>query len=500
MKKKIGIVIALLTLIFSILPTQVRAEVVDDSETVAEEKCLDLESAEPAEELIDENDNGVADFIERLYNVALGRASEQAGKDDWINRTTNQGYTGADLAKGFLFSPEFLNKNTDNPTFLTVLYHTFFDREPDTDGFNYWLERLNNGLSRTQVINGFIYSQEYINLCNRYGIVPNRGENEFASSDNSNSSDNTNARTANVTQVRAFVTRLYETLLSRTPAESEVDYWTQKLVSGEMTGTQVAEGFVFSEEFKNDINYKQQLIDFYAKSSLTVLDKELPESEKAYIISEAKKVYTDRQIEILINWDTTVLVDELNKGFWKNDHPGNGGFFRNGIEYKLTDEEKNFLVNEATENYWVYNSEPLGSAEFFPVLRERENYEFLYLRLRDKYEKSGFVCKLYKALFNRTPSESELHPKYGILVSWLQYLMDPKYDRYHQGGFSYQYVFAGFTESQEWNNLCESYGIICGTPSKTISDLSYEKNYRDPNNPQFPERPWHGVWESYPVQ
>ena len=54
---------------------------------------------------------GVAGFVERLYTVALGRASDPVGKQDWIDAITLRGETGASAARGFLYSPEFLNKD-----------------------------------------------------------------------------------------------------------------------------------------------------------------------------------------------------------------------------------------------------------------------------------------------------------------------------------------------------------------------------------------------------
>ena len=39
-------------------------------------------------------------------------------------------------------------------------------------GYNGWINALNRGVSRQDVLSGFIYSLEFENLCSSYGIAP----------------------------------------------------------------------------------------------------------------------------------------------------------------------------------------------------------------------------------------------------------------------------------------------------------------------------------------
>lgn len=120
--------------------------------------------------VIPSDPSGAQGFIERLYSVALGRASDPTGAQYWLDKVMSGSSTGADLARGFLFSQEFLGKNSSDEEFVTVLYNTFFDRAPDGPGMQYWLNNLSNGMSRQDVINGFINSVEWYHLCSSYGI------------------------------------------------------------------------------------------------------------------------------------------------------------------------------------------------------------------------------------------------------------------------------------------------------------------------------------------
>ena len=65
---------------------------------------------------------------------------------------------------GFFNSPEFINKNLKDEEYVKVLYETFFDREYDQTGFDYWMDQLKNGMDRNKVLEGFANSQEFAEL------------------------------------------------------------------------------------------------------------------------------------------------------------------------------------------------------------------------------------------------------------------------------------------------------------------------------------------------
>lgn len=179
---------------------------------------------------------GVAGFVERLYSIALGRASDPAGKQSWVDAITLRGTSGAEAARGFLYSPEFLNRDTTNEDFTRVLYRTFFDREPDEAGFTAWVNALNDGASKQDVIEGFINSTEWANLCLRYGIA-------------SGGSGTPNTEVEPNEQTIGFATRLYTTCLNRDADENGLMAWARQLANQRDTGTGAARGFFFSSEF-----------------------------------------------------------------------------------------------------------------------------------------------------------------------------------------------------------------------------------------------------------
>ena len=178
----------------------------------------------------------IGDFVERLYTVALGRPSDPEGKQDWIDAVTLRGQTGADLARGFLYSPEFLQKNVSNEEFVRVLYRTFFNRDADPDGLAGWVAVLDNGGSKEGVIEGFINSTEWANLCLLYGV-------------RSGGTGVPNIEVEPNQQTIDFATRLYTTCLGRSADQNGLRAWARQLANQRDTGTGAARGFFFSNEF-----------------------------------------------------------------------------------------------------------------------------------------------------------------------------------------------------------------------------------------------------------
>ena len=124
-------------------------------------------------------------FVTRFYQLCLNRQPDQDGLNKWVGWLHDGSKTGADVAQGFIFSAEFTAKKYNNETFVTILYKAFFNRDPDPGGFDAWVSRLNKGTTRQSVLDGFTHSQEFLDLCSNYGILPFAGVKATTSSNNS---------------------------------------------------------------------------------------------------------------------------------------------------------------------------------------------------------------------------------------------------------------------------------------------------------------------------
>ena len=59
----------------------------------------------------------------------------------------------------------------DNKEYVTRLYKTFMGRDPEEDGFNYWMNALSNGMTRDEVFDFFSTCQEFTDICKEYSII-----------------------------------------------------------------------------------------------------------------------------------------------------------------------------------------------------------------------------------------------------------------------------------------------------------------------------------------
>lgn len=119
----------------------------------------------------DQNE-GVTAFVTRLYNKALKRSGDDQGMEDWCRIILRKEQTMESVAKGFIFSSEFLGHDYTNEEFVRILYRTFLDRECDPAGFDDWVRRLSQGMDRELVFQGFARSDEFRKLMQDYGINP----------------------------------------------------------------------------------------------------------------------------------------------------------------------------------------------------------------------------------------------------------------------------------------------------------------------------------------
>lgn len=115
---------------------------------------------------------GATGFIARLYTKMLGRAYDADGLEYWCQKYLTKERTIEDIAcDGFLHSEELKNQNLSNEEFVTRMYQTFLNREPDEAGLKDWIGRLERGEeTRDSLVYGFTNSQEFGQLKAEYNL------------------------------------------------------------------------------------------------------------------------------------------------------------------------------------------------------------------------------------------------------------------------------------------------------------------------------------------
>ena len=208
-----------------------------------------------AETKVNNNDEGVKGFASRLYTVALNRDAEQSGLEYWANELSAGRVDGAAAARAFINSDEFKSMKLNNSDYLAVLYSVFFNRDMGAEERDYWLSELKTNATRESVLEGFIGSNEWKDICKQFGINPG-------------------SPVAVNTGVSGFANRLYVAALGRDADQAGLDYWVGELTSKRSTGTSAARQFIFSQEF---INSKVSNKEFINRLYVLFMNREADE-------------------------------------------------------------------------------------------------------------------------------------------------------------------------------------------------------------------------------
>jgi hypothetical protein len=106
--------------------------------------------------------DGNAGQAYRLYQAAFDRQPDLPGLGFWI-ASLDSGVALRDVASSFLGSPEYARlygTGQTNQQFVTELYHNILHRDPKQAGLDFWVNALDNGAMRAQLLVDFSESPE----------------------------------------------------------------------------------------------------------------------------------------------------------------------------------------------------------------------------------------------------------------------------------------------------------------------------------------------------
>jgi hypothetical protein len=159
--------------------------------------------------LIDHSAEYFATVIKPAYQEFRGRAADPSGLDFWINQMFG-GLTDEQLEAVFIGSSEYYQHSggTDKG-WVDAMYQNLLGRKPDSQGEEFWVGRLSQGVSRSSVALGFAASTE---------------------------------------REKQHVQADYLRFLGRSAGQSEVDYWVGQFGKG-VTNEDIITGFISSDEY-----------------------------------------------------------------------------------------------------------------------------------------------------------------------------------------------------------------------------------------------------------
>lgn len=106
------------------------------------------------------SDEWAGSRVDHLYRTVLGRPSEPGGRDHWVGRIA-AGHTLEAVAAFLYGSDEYYGLSGSTPAgFVDRTYAGILGRPADDAGRRYWVARLADGVSRSEVAAGFYASFE----------------------------------------------------------------------------------------------------------------------------------------------------------------------------------------------------------------------------------------------------------------------------------------------------------------------------------------------------
>lgn len=396
--------------------------------------------------------SGIDEFVTRCYKVAFEREPDPEGFKYWKDEINEKRRTGVDVVYCMIFSPEYEKQDTSDEQFVNDLYTMFMGRVGEKDGYEFWLNCLKEGKTRKQVFAGFANSEEFFNLCSGYGITAGYYTDEIS--------------LEQLSKINLFVARMYETTLGRLGDQGGQNYWAQGLISGELTGSELANYFICSPEY---VNKKLSDDDYVENLYSAVMGRESDNSGKASWVKALENNELTRE-EVLEGFAASTefagICEDYNieKGDYKAPEPAHN------ILKKTITTKTNANGTIETDEICNYNKKGLK------IDAENMYYRYTYKYNEDDmmteeriFDKEGNLISSYQQIVQangdyKTISESADNPdggsvciyksnELGVTVKEFNYSLDEKTLYYWQENlFDENAYFIGYVIYDEKNN------------------------------------------------
>lgn len=170
------------------------------------------------------SDPMAANLVASAYQDYLGRAPDQAGLNYWSGEIASGRMSLAGVINALMASPEYQARAT-----VDRLYQSYLGRSADAGGLSYWSAQLSNGgMSTAALVNALKKSEEY------------------------------------QSKVRTSIDQLYSAQLGRGADAGGMNYWTQQIVDGGLSLSDVKTALLQSGEYRTRVQLQiRQLYHSY---------------------------------------------------------------------------------------------------------------------------------------------------------------------------------------------------------------------------------------------
>ncbi|MCR5720464.1 MAG: DUF4214 domain-containing protein, partial [Lachnospiraceae bacterium] len=227
----------------------------------------------------------IKDFVERCYEISFQRTPDEEGAKFWEDQLVNGKMCASVVVYNFMFGKEYTDQKTSDDQFVKDAYAMFMGREPEEEGYNFWINYLWEGASRRDVFTSFANSDEFYKLSQNAGLTAGFFTNSYDHN--------------KINRINLFVERFYKTCLGRIGDKEGQTYWTKGLLNGSLNGSDCAANFIKSTEYKSFNKVKDEFVeDMYE----TFMGREGEDAGFAYWTGELKKgLQRDKVFEGFVN-------------------------------------------------------------------------------------------------------------------------------------------------------------------------------------------------------
>jgi len=109
-------------------------------------------------------------YVVRCYREIHGRDADPSGLEFWCEMIATGQRDATHVARSFVDSQEFIEKNLPDTEYMEVLYRAFMGRTSDPSGLAFWLGELEKGCSRMEVLDRFADCVEFDMILDSFGL------------------------------------------------------------------------------------------------------------------------------------------------------------------------------------------------------------------------------------------------------------------------------------------------------------------------------------------
>ena len=192
-------------------------------------------------------------YIDQIYRDYLGRDPDAGGRQYYMNQLQSGKMTPDQIQGDFLGSPEYQSQLSSSlasgqsgsgskaSNYVDNMFRTYLGRAPDVGGQQYYIDQITSGrMTPEQVKSDILGSKEY--TARAAAGVPNQ-------QDILTGSAGTGYTPAAGGGIGNYVDQIFNQYLGRAPDEGGRKYYTDLLLSGQMTPEQMQRDVLGSREF-----------------------------------------------------------------------------------------------------------------------------------------------------------------------------------------------------------------------------------------------------------